>query len=330
MDSLSDMNIEGSQTEYMDSMKEHIINPPYSSPDNSLDNPLDNPINGNIDKENKIETPKTNISNVTTESLHLLNKNISENNVKLQIENKEKFNTIIRNYKHVYNYLENIKQDIEKLKKIHTIYVTQSENKIRFHEYGIYIDDIFYQIKILKMEHKNMMEIYQNNLNKLYKDVFRLYRLIIKKLIEINIENNTNVDKNEKIITDKKQYYTKIKIFNEIENDDYTIEEAIILYDELINRLNDFYLCISKIEKNIREMRKKSLDGFLLQTYVISLSYEKNRIDIEYSMFHKILSSILEIHTNISRKYCKRAEQISNEVLDDNEKNVLLREYSVA
>jgi hypothetical protein len=171
--------------------------------------------------------------------------------------NEEYFESILKNYKNIKSNLENINEDIEKLEKVHFNFVNNAENKLRFHEYGVYIDDIYYQIKLLKMEYTNQMNIQMHNINKMYKDLYRLYYKVVKKLISIHIENSNLtplIDKkhvNDKIVNEKKQYFSKIKIFNEISNDNYSIEDCECIYIELESRLDELVRTVDNINNII-------------------------------------------------------------------------------
>jgi hypothetical protein len=240
--------------------------------------------------------------------------------------NEEYFESILKNYKNIKSNLENINEDIEKLEKVHFNFVNNAENKLRFHEYGVYIDDIYYQIKLLKMEYTNQMNIQMHNINKMYKDLYRLYYKVVKKLISIHIENSNLtplIDKkhvNDKIVNEKKQYFSKIKIFNEISNDNYSIEDCECIYIELESRLDELVRTVDNINNIINNVKEKFSEGLLLQTYLISLKGEKDKIIIEYNMFHKILKSTLLSHLDISTKYFNRTSVISKEIVNDTEK----------
>lgn len=250
-----------------------------------------------------------------------------ENPIKIETSrNTKKFNKIIRNYKSIQDNLNNTYDDILKLEKIHYRFVSNAENKIRFHEYGTYIDDIFYQLRLLKIEYHSQLEIQNHNIGKLYKDLFRLYSKIIKKLISIKIENNNltaMMDKkqiDDKIQSDRKQYFQKVKPFNEIADNYINLEDCSILYNELETRLGDLLNAIQDILNSIGIAEEQKLDGLLLQTYLISLNSEKEKSIIEREVFEKLLRGILISHIDISKKYLERTIKISKEIINDTEK----------
>jgi hypothetical protein len=240
-------------------------------------------------------------------------------------KNTKKFNVSIKNYKSVQDNLLNTKEDIVKLEKIHHKFVTNAENKLRFHEYGTYIDDIYYQIKLLKLEYVCQEEIQTQNINKLYKDLYRLYNKVVKKVLSIRIENTqANLlgrrEVNERFVSDRKPFYQKIKPFNEVKDIQINIDDCIILYSELETRLSDFLNAIQEIANSIMIAEEQKMDGLLLQTYLISLNSEKEKCLIEHEVFQKLLKGILMNHIDISIKYLERTNQISKEILNDTEK----------
>jgi len=266
-----------------------------------------------INEEKSTEQSKLPSVDSLTHSTQLLSKNT------------KKFNLLIKNYKSIQENLFNTKDDISKLEKIHLKFVTNAENKVRFHEYGTYIDDIYYQIKLLKLEYGCQEEIQNQNIIKLYKDLYRLYNKVVKKVLSIRTENNqTNlIGKKqiyEKNILDRKPFYQKIKPFNEITDNYINIDDCITLYSELETRLSDFLNSIQEIVNSIMVAEEQKMDGLLLQTYLISLNSEKEKCLIEHEVFQKLLKGILNSHMDVSIKYLDKTTKISKEIINDTEK----------
>lgn len=230
---------------------------------------------------------------------------------------KKKFNEIIYNYKSTQENLNNIIMDIEKLDKIHNLFVSNAENKLRFHEYGIYVDDIYYQIKLLKIEYHCNNQIQFDNINKLYKDLYRLYNLLVKKLISMKFEinpYNSIVSLKVKMNQERKNYLVKIKPYNEIADNHIHLDECIVLYNEIEQRTTEFQTGIYEILKSIKNVDEQNSEGVLLHTYLISLKSEKEKAEIEISHYQKLLMGILNSHLEMSSKYLKRTKIISEEV----------------
>lgn len=264
-------------------------------------------------EEKRLEQSKLPSIDSLTHSTQLLSKNT------------KKFNLLVKNYKTIQDNLINTKEDISKLEKIHFKFVNHAENKLRFHEYGTYIDDIYYQIKLLKVEYACQEEIQKQNINKLYKDLYRLYNKVVKKVLSIRIENNHSdflgrKEIGEKFIFDRKPFYQKIKPFNEITDNHINIDDCITLYGELEARLSDFLNSIQEIVNSIMVAEEQKMDGLLLQTYLISLNSEKEKCLIEHEVFQKLLKGILTNHMDVSTKYLERTTKISKEILNDTEK----------
>lgn len=234
----------------------------------------------------------------------------------------KKFAKIIKNYKLVHENILNTYEDIQKLEKIHTRFVSNAENKMRFHEYGTYIDDIYFQIGQLNLEYNCQSLIQIQNINKFYKDLYRLYHKIVKKLVSIKFENGTQMtgDKKfvmDKIRTEKKQFFSKVKPYSEINENHIQLEDCQIIYNEIEIRLSDLVNSINNIVDAIISVEEQKHEGVFLQTYLISLRSEKEKAEIEHNVYSKILLGILESHLQISNKYLDRTSQISKEIADD-------------
>ena len=85
----------------------------------------------------------------------------------------DKFNVIIENYKGILNNITNISDDIKKLEHVHNMYI--NTGKLDMLNNSIYVDDIKHQIDIIKIEYDYMSVMFQKNLNKFYRDLFKLY-----------------------------------------------------------------------------------------------------------------------------------------------------------
>jgi hypothetical protein len=241
-------------------------------------------------------------------------------------KNLDQFNKIVKNYRDIQDNLANTNDDINKLEKVHVKFVSHAENKIRFHEYGTYIDDIYYQINLLKMEYNCQQTIQTNNINKLYKDLYRLYNKIVKKLISVRMENNNItmlIDKKhvlEKMQQEKKQFFTKVKKFDELSDAVFIVDDCVTLYNEVELRLQELMNSIQDITNAIKITEEQTTDGLLLQTFLISLQGEKEKTIIEHDVFEKLLNGILLSHIDISKKYLNRTNIISKEIINDTEK----------
>ena len=180
---------------------------------------------------------------------------------------------------------------------------------------------------MLKLEYKCQEEIQNQNINKLYKDLFRLYNKIVQKVLSIKFENKqnnynstTSKEIKQKLFLERKPYYQKIKIYNEVTDNQINIDDCINLYTELESRLSDFLNSIQEIANSIMMAEEQKMDGLLLQTYLISLNSEKEKFLIEHEVFQKLLKGILANHMDVSNKYLERTINISKDIINDTEK----------
>lgn len=245
---------------------------------------------------------------------------------------KKTFHKIIQNYRLIQDNLNNTLEDIEKLEKVHHIFVSNAENKLRFHEYGTYVDDIYFQINLLKLEYQCQITIQHLNINKLYKDLFRLFNRLIKKLISMKFENAHGNDfhkMKDRIQQERKNYFIKIKPFNEISENFIHIDECLVIYSEIDLRISDFQNAVDEMIQSIRDADEQRHDGVLLQTFLISLKSEKEKAEIEHYHYKKLLIGILNSHLEISNKYLERTTQISKEIINSSVISSTKKELSV-
>ena len=265
-----------------------------------------------------------------------------------------KFNIIVSNYRSIMKNITNVSDDIKKLENVHGMYI--NSGKLDMLNNSIYVDDIKYQIDIIKIEYDYMTKIYQNNINKFYRDLFKLYNKVIKHLLTVykenkdiiiriwnnneKIEGETNdfrkLKKVIKIIADstrtsgsfasdtkifeeiKKKHYSKIKLYDELDTiHNYHLDDVIIIFQELELRLNDLTLSKELIKINLLDVKHKTDKGILGQTFVMDLNGRVDRIQIDYSIIVKLLESIINIHFTLSNKYNKLSLTIANSVSYD-------------
>jgi hypothetical protein len=266
----------------------------------------------------------------------------------------EKFNLITGNYKTILKNILNISDDIKKLENIHHHYINSGHMEILNN--STYVDDIKHQIDIIKIEYEYISSMYQKNLNKLYRDLFKLYNKIIKYLMIIykenkdilvkiwnsndKIEGETNdfkkLKKSIKLISEstraggvyandskifeeiKKKFYSKIKIYNEMDSEcDYSLEDIHSIYIELERRLTELNLSRELIRINLLDVKHKTDKGVLGQTFVMDLNGKLDRIRVDYSIASTLLDSIINIHTTLSTKYKNLSYIISTTVSYD-------------
>ena len=250
----------------------------------------------------------------------------------IRMDPENKFMKIQDYYDKINKNLENMSDDINKLDNTHKYYLKTATNDIHFH-YSVYIDDIFYQKKILHIEYTCMNDIYHDNINKLYRDLYKLFNKIIKLLISIINENNKLILKindleDSKISTQniddlKKKYFMNIKIFYELKSvkEYFTFEDIKILYDIIIKRNNDINENIKQIKTHISLIDKKINKGIFIETFKISLLGTIESLSLENNLYIKIFNSILNNHFTIAKKYFFRTKHISDEVTFDEDTN---------
>jgi len=263
----------------------------------------------------------------------------------------EKYKEIIDNYKSINKNLKNITEDIKVLEGIHGVYINSID--LTSLNYSIYVDDIKHQINITKNEHDYINKAYYMNIEKLYRDLFKLYNRVTKNILTIFKENKESIIKIwnscEKVSSDtqefkklkkcirllsenvrspqplsndnkifdeiKKQFYTNIVIYNDMEQTyNYELADIISIYDNLIKRLDELFLSKELIKMNLLDIQKKTDKGVLGQTFVMDLNGKSDRINVDYGILLKILESIIGIHSSLSNKYKNMSKIIADQV----------------
>ena len=263
----------------------------------------------------------------------------------------DNYKKIISNYKNCTKNIKNISEDIKNLENIHQVYINSGD--LSSLNYSVYVDDIKHQINITKLEYEYINQICSINIEKLYRDLFKLYNRIIKilllifrenkdiiikiwkssekinfdspdfkkfrksiKLISDNARSNNPTTNDNKIFEEiKKQFYIDIIIYNDLEKTHtYNIEDIIVIYDNLNKRLEELILSRELIRINLVDIQSKTDKGILGQTFIMDLNGKCDRIKIDYIIMLKLLESTINMHLNLSDKYTNISQNIADEV----------------
>ena len=243
------------------------------------------------------------------------------------------FNKIYNYYNKTDENLKNMSIDLEKLNNTHLFYIKSINeentntyiNSNNFH-YSVYIDDIFYQKKILTMEYECMLNINNFNIDKFYRDLYKLYLKIIKLLVNVIHENNKlvtkindidNIKNNVESIEDiRKKFLSDIKIYKESDSINQKFS-----YDDIKKIFNAINKRNTNIHKHILIVDKKVNKGMLIETFKISFNGNIESLGLEHNLYIKIFESIITNHYNISKKYYIRTKNISDEITFDEDSN---------
>ena len=250
------------------------------------------------------------------------------------------FNKIYNYYNKTDENLKNMSIDLEKLNNTHLFYIKSINeenantyiNSNNFH-YSVYIDDIFYQKKILTMEYECMLNINNFNIDKFYRDLYKLYLKIIKLLVNVIHENNKlvtkindidNIKNNVESIEDiRKKFLSDIKIYKEFDsiNQKFSYDDIKKIFNAINKRNTNINEYIKDIHKHILIVDKKVNKGMLIETFKISFNGNIESLGLEHNLYIKIFESIITNHYNISKKYYIRTKNISDEITFDEDSN---------
>jgi hypothetical protein len=278
----------------------------------------------------------------------------------------EIYNKIVDHFKNYNTNIKNIYEDIKKLESVHNVYINTAD--MSSVNYSIYVDDIKHQINITRIEYDYVNNIYNINIEKMYRDLFKLYNRITKLLLTIfkdnrdviikiwksseridfdssdfkklkksikiiadNSRSNNPISNDNKIFDEiKKQYYIDLKIYNEIEKtQSYELQDIIKIFDMLIKRLEELYLSRELIRMNLIDVQNKTEKGILGQTFMMDLNGKSDRIRVDYSIMLKLLESTLNIHLSLVERYNNISLIISKQVNYDDDTTLSSDEKSI-
>jgi hypothetical protein len=279
----------------------------------------------------------------------------------------QKYQIIIDNYKLYNDNIKNVNEDIKKLESIHHIYINSADMSSL--NYSVYVDDIKHQINITRLEYDYINNVYIMNIEKLYRDLFKLYNRLTKLLLiifkdnrdiiikiwksseKINYESHDfkKLKKSIKTLSDnsrsnnpltndnrifdeiKKQFYYDLKIYNELEdNKGFDLNDIVKINSYLAKRIEDLYLSRELIQINLLDIQTKTEKGLLGQTFVMDLNGKSDRIKVDYNIMIKLYESILDIHLTLAKKYNDKSHEIAEQVNYDEDTNELIESDNIS
>lgn len=224
----------------------------------------------------------------------------------------QKIETTILNYKYLDVYITDIYEDIKNIVDTHTSLYTSINRKEHYYQYGVYIDDIYFQKNVMLKEIQHIENLRGMSIRKLYADLFRLYQRVIKKYLEL-LKDNDNAGS-------LKKYYTElnIKIFNEL--DIITIYK----YRDIENIAQHLIIHIGYIEnmkidmmKNMEIMKEKMNFGYNVGSFILAYSGEVMKLEMDIRILREMYDMILNINERMLIKMLKRSKLLANEVSDN-------------
>lgn len=298
------------------------------------------------DEKNNVENKIKHI-----EDIELINEEQNDKNI-IDIKKIDfKYKAIIEKYKQYIINIKNVNEDIKKLESVHHIYINSADMSSL--NYSIYVDDIKHQINITRIEYDYINNIYVMNIEKFYRDLFKLYNRITKLLLiifkdnkdiiikiwksseRINYESSEfkRLKKSIKVLSDnsrsnnpitndnkifdeiKKQYYHDLKIYNELEiNQSFDLGDIYKIHEYLLKRIDELYLSKELVQINLLDIQSKTEKGILGQTFVMDLNGKNDRIKVDFNIMIKLYESILDIHLTLAEKYNNISSIISKQV----------------
>lgn len=243
---------------------------------------------------------------------------------------KNNFFTLFRSNEIITQNIKNIEEDIEHLKVIHTQIIKNSDKRIGFYNYGIYVDDIHIQKVILEKELKLIKKVLSISLRKAYCDVFRLLLKIIRTIEENKYEAlpilNSTPKNTDVFNRNKKDFLNSVVIYDEIDDKKiYTMNDLDNLFNVFIKVYKILDESIENLEKYTKIIETRCEEGYSVKMLHISLQGELTKLITDKKNYFIILNEIINSKIIQFKKYLDRSIIIAND-LKDNIKETIKKE----
>ena len=204
-------------------------------------------------------------------------------------EISKRIESIIVGYKQLDKHILNIKEDISNLTNTHKKLLTTVEHKNEFNTFGFYIDDVYFHKTSLEHQLINIITLRNITFRKMYGDLFRLYVRITKKIAELDGQIN------EKEVDYVKEFHTDIKIkkFDELDNSNlYDYKDVNHILENIVNFIESLNKFVNDLSILIKKMDEKKREGYTVNTYIVGLSGEKSKLEVDINIAKKTLYMI--------------------------------------
>lgn len=265
----------------------------------------------------------------------------TQNQLLLSKLNVCKIDILIKTIKNIYSSSLNFTEDLGKdIKIIEGIYDNTKNDKINGYETSVAPLDLIYQMKDLQIEYKYFKKRYNEDLFRIYFDLYRFAEITAK--LSIEIDNNPDMDEIQKLKTkfcvDKNNTSDDLSLYKErrvhgdccsdfnkkiehISFENHIEKILVVIYNCLEDLANDIDDINDKIEKNIKYEKK----GINVGNYINSLKNQKNSLKVKFNDICDNVVSLLEKQLVAGRKLNKRIDNYSSEVKGDGEDDAIIR-----
>ena len=225
-----------------------------------------------------------------------------ENNINTLIHNFEEVKEIRKSNQVIFNNIA------IKVSALHQVYVTYLKKTTRLeHNFGL--DSFYFQKNILEQEQSFLKQTFLLIDNQMYKDYYKLYRLIIKYVKESIIDK----DLIQKCIT-KNTY----PIYKDLDNESsYNFDTTVILHDDIISMLQNLTNYTSEKDEEWKSDLGNAFNGFNIDNFVNTAKYANKQIEQQIAMYIDFLQVFIKFHERYLSRLNLKLKLIYGQIQSD-------------
>lgn len=210
----------------------------------------------------------------------------------------------------------------QKINGLQTMYV-EFVNRGTDTDNNFGIDSLHFQRRYLLEEHNGMKKMFSMINNQMYRDFYKLFR-VIEKYVKTNI-----IDKKVRDSCSPKREYT---IYKDLEPyKEYESEELLDLHHDITHIIGELFTYTSTREKQWRSDAGKADHGLNIDNYVTTEKFENQLIEHKANMFLEYLQVFQKFHVRYLSRFSMKLRLMYSQVQKDikfEEANVLARTKS--
>lgn len=169
-------------------------------------------------------------------------------------------------------------------------------------------DTLYFQGKLLKTEYENLQKYYNIILNRIYGEYYKLYKMILKYIISMNI------DTSETLQTSSNLY----PIYDDIDKlKQYDMNIVCLIHVNIIQLLTIINTFLQKKDVKATEVNDQIKYGLNLTNVVNTISYTNHLYNNKLKLFVSYVEFFQERHLYYLHKFKNKLALFENQLIDE-------------
>lgn len=191
----------------------------------------------------------------------------------------------------IITLFDSLSQKISSLQSLYVSYVKRSEGK----EHNFGIDSLHFQRRLMEHEQNGMRDTFSMIGNQIYKDYYKLYRLL-SRYVETHITDKKVLD-----ACHTKRFYPTYKDLEPLK--EYDFDTIIDLHHDILHIIGELQSYTATKEREWKVDEGKLSNGLNIDNFVNTSKYQNALIQQQTTMFIEYVKAFNKFHTKYLTRF---------------------------